>query len=177
MKSWMPRTCMRIQKHIFGPFPGLPGPKRLICQSSAPRCKSPAAGRFGGIDREPVPQRRFQKTEWFEMYRKIDACRTCGNPQLALVTDLGEQYLTGVFPAKPDTAITKGPLRLVKCHGGPDVCGLLQLEHNYDLGELYGENYGYHSSLNQSMVRHLKAKVDRILGAVTLAPGDFVIDI
>ena len=35
------------------------------------------------------------------------------------------------------------------------VCGLLQMEHSYDLGEMYGDNYGYRSGLNASMVTHL----------------------
>ena len=37
-------------------------------------------------------------------------------------------------------------------------CKLLQLEHNFDANEMYGENYGYMSSLNSSMVSHLKIK-------------------
>jgi hypothetical protein len=65
----------------------------------------------------------------------------------------------------------------VKCAGGDDVCGLLQMEHSYDLGEMYGENYGYRSGLNASMVAHLNAKVKKILGQVELAEGDLVIDI
>src|SRR5476649_1999712 len=110
------------------------------------------------------------------MYKKIEACRVCGNRNLSPVLDLGEQYLTGIFPPKIDDGITRGPLRLVKCHGGAESCGLLQLEHSYDPDEMYGENYGYHSSLNASMVRHLKKKVERIQGCVTLKPGDLVID-
>jgi NDP-4-keto-2,6-dideoxyhexose 3-C-methyltransferase len=111
------------------------------------------------------------------MYTQIDRCRICGNAHLERVLDLGEQMLTGVFPRTRDASITTGPLRLVKCTGGAEVCGLLQMEHSYDLGEMYGENYGYRSGLNPSMVAHLNRKVELISGLVQLDPGDLVIDI
>ncbi len=111
------------------------------------------------------------------MYRKIEKCRICGNTALELVLDLGEQMLTGVFPRERDAEVTVGPLRLVKCIGGNDVCGLLQMQHSYDLSEMYGENYGYRSGLNASMVEHLHRKVEKILELVDLKPGDLVIDI
>lgn len=112
------------------------------------------------------------------MYKRIHKCRVCGNSELVPVVDLGEQYLTGVFPRKSSAnTLTKGPLRLVKCHGGNSVCGLLQLEHSYDLGEMYGENYGYRSGLNTSMTRHLQSKVARICNSLNLQSGDLVVDI
>lgn len=112
------------------------------------------------------------------MYKKIEKCRICGNAHLERVLDLGEQMLTGVFPREKGAKVTTGPLRLVKCVGGEqDSCGLLQMEHSYDLGEMYGENYGYRSGLNASMVAHLNNKVERILGMVKLQAGDLVIDI
>jgi len=110
-------------------------------------------------------------------YKKIERCRICGNHQLERVLDLGEQMLTGVFPREKGADITTGPLHLVKCTGNADVCGLLQMEHSYDLGEMYGENYGYRSGLNASMVAHLHNKVNRIKGLVNLRDGDLVIDI
>jgi NDP-4-keto-2,6-dideoxyhexose 3-C-methyltransferase len=111
------------------------------------------------------------------MYTKISHCRICGNDDLVRVLDLGEQMLTGVFPAERDADVTVGPLRLVKCVGGEETCGLLQLEHSYDLGEMYGENYGYRSGLNASMVAHLGRKVERIASLVSLEPGDLIVDI
>lgn len=111
------------------------------------------------------------------MYKRINKCRICGNTQLETVLDLGEQMLTGVFPKEKNAQVTTGPLRLVKCTGDDQVCGLLQMEHSYDLAEMYGENYGYRSGLNASMVRHLHDKVDRILSLVTLRDGDLVVDI
>ena len=110
-------------------------------------------------------------------FRKNEACRICGNKRLETVLDLGEQMLTGVFPKTADpSAATVGPLRLVKCMGD-EVCGLVQLEHSYDLSEMYGINYGYRSGLNKSMVDHLHNKIKRILGLVTLTDGDLVVDI
>lgn len=111
------------------------------------------------------------------MYKKVEKCRICGNSHLECVLDLGKQMLTGVFPRDINANITVGPLRLVKCIGGDEVCGLLQLEHSYDLGEMYGENYGYRSGLNASMVSHLHNKVEKILTQVELREGDLVIDI
>lgn len=110
-------------------------------------------------------------------YRKIDRCRICGNTGLTRVLDLGEQMLTGVFPKERNGSITSGPLRLVKCLGGPEACGLVQLEHSYDLAEMYGENYGYRSGLNASMAAHLAGKVKRILSLVELGAGDLIVDI
>lgn len=111
-------------------------------------------------------------------FETIAACRMCGNQNLIEVADLGIQYLTGVFPkAASAPHLTKGPLELVKCHGGEDVCGLLQLRHTYNPDEMYGTNYGYRSGLNRSMVNHLHKKIAAIIGRVSLHPGDLVIDI
>jgi len=110
-------------------------------------------------------------------YTRIERCRICGSTHLDRVLDLGEQMLTGVFPKSRDASATTGPLRLAKCAAGESSCGLLQLAHSYDLGEMYGDNYGYRSGLNASMVAHLRRKVERISGLVRLAPGDLVVDI
>ena len=112
------------------------------------------------------------------MLQAITACRVCGNRNLVPVLDLGEQYLTGTFPRSNDGKnISKGPIRLVKCHEGANSCGLLQLEHSYDLDEMYGANYGYRSGLNYRMVQHLKKKVETIREIVQLSSGDLVVDI
>ena len=111
------------------------------------------------------------------MYNKTEKCRICGNAHLETVLDLGEQMLTGVFPSSRDAAVTTGPLRLAKCVVTDDECGLLQLSHSYDLGEMYGDNYGYRSGLNPSMVRHLGEKVARIRTMVAVEAGDLIVDI
>ena len=110
------------------------------------------------------------------MSRGIERCRICGSPQLEPILSLGEQYLTGVFPRSREQKMTCGPLELVKCHAD-DGCGLVQLRHSYDCDEIYGENYGYRSGLNRSMVAHLKSKVADLLRKTALAAGDLVLDI
>lgn len=110
------------------------------------------------------------------MTQPISCCRICAGTELAPILDLGEQMLTGVFPRSRDAQVTTGPLRLVKCMAGGG-CGLVQLAHSYDLGEMYGDNYGYRSGLNASMVAHLHAKVARVLGRVALRDGDLVVDV
>ena len=111
-------------------------------------------------------------------YIEVHKCRICGNSNLEPILDLGEQMLTGVFPTSIESdAATIGPLSLVKCIGGDETCGLVQLRHSYDLSEMYGVNYGYRSGLNQSMVEHLSLKVKRAINLVTLAKNDLIIDI
>jgi NDP-4-keto-2,6-dideoxyhexose 3-C-methyltransferase len=111
------------------------------------------------------------------MYRKVERCFICGNTNLVEIVDLGEQYLTGVFPSSLTQRITSGPLRLVKCMGADDCCGLVQLQHVYSLDEMYGENYGYRSGLNKSMITHLHNKVQKIIKIANLCQGDLIIDI
>jgi hypothetical protein len=106
-------------------------------------------------------------------YKEVRRCRVSGNENLISVLNLGHQTLTGVFPVSPSEKITKGPLELVWC---PDS-GLLQLKHSYDSSEMYGDNYGYRSGLNQSMVDHLANKVSYLERQFPLKPGDVVVDI
>lgn len=106
-------------------------------------------------------------------YRRIDRCRVSGEHNLISVLNLGYQDLTGVFPRSTDEKITSGPLELV---WSPES-QLLQLAHSFDPGEMYGENYGYRSGLNASMVRHLKAKIRMLERAYDLKEGDTVLDI
>ncbi|MGB8166414.1 MAG: class I SAM-dependent methyltransferase [Chthoniobacteraceae bacterium] len=110
------------------------------------------------------------------MPRAITRCRICENERLVSLLDLGDQYLTGVFPKSPNEPLTKGPLELVKCEGD-HACGLVQLRHSYDSSEMYGANYGYRSGLNRSMVEHLRAKVAKLTALAAPRSGDLVLDI
>jgi hypothetical protein len=107
-----------------------------------------------------------------DSYLPISGCRVSGSKNLISVLQLGHQELTGVFPTK-DQPVTSGPLDLVWC---PDS-GLLQLAHTYNSSEMYGENYGYRSGLNSSMVRHLVNKIGYLEKLANLSPGDTVLDI
>jgi NDP-4-keto-2,6-dideoxyhexose 3-C-methyltransferase len=111
------------------------------------------------------------------MPRAVQRCRICGNEELVEILDLGVQALTGVFPRTREQVITVGPLKLVKCTGKPGCCGLLQLAHSYDHGEMYGADYGYRSGLNPSMVHHLHGKIRRILGLADMSGDPVVLDI
>ena len=102
----------------------------------------------------------MRETRGFEerMIKRIEKCRVSGSTNLVSVLSLGNQALTGVFPATASEPVTIGPLELVWC---PES-GLLQLAHSYAADEMYGENYGYRSGLNQSMVRHLTQKIHNL---------------
>jgi hypothetical protein len=89
------------------------------------------------------------------------------------VLDLGEQSLTGLFPSTPTEYVSRGPLELMWCSS----CTLLQLAHAYDPAEMYGDNYGYRSGLNQAMLEHLARKARGLEALVGLAPGDVVLDV
>ncbi|WP_429498733.1 class I SAM-dependent methyltransferase [Robbsia andropogonis] len=106
-------------------------------------------------------------------YKRISRCRVGQSENLVSVLNLGHQALTGVFPRSTDEAVTVGPLELV---WSPDS-GLLQLAHSYEPSEMYGDNYGYRSGLNQSMVSHLTDKIAYLERLNPLRSGDVVLDI
>ena len=110
------------------------------------------------------------------MYIEITKCRVCGSSDLSSILDLGIQSLTGVFPADPDVNVPAGPVQLVRCvsDGG---CGLVQLRQSYEPELMYGKNYGYQSSLNSDMVKHLHGKVRKIQAMNILNDGDIIVDI
>ena len=111
------------------------------------------------------------------MFHKIEKCRVCGNEHLITVLDLGDQYLSGIFPKEIDPDMYRGPLKLVKCDETTGGCGHVQLEHTFDLPTMYGDEYGYRSGLNASMVRHLESKYNKIVELIKLKDRDIVIDI
>jgi hypothetical protein len=89
------------------------------------------------------------------------------------MVDLGTQMLTGVFPKQPDANVSAGPLVLTWC----TTCELLQLKHSYSLEEMYGDNYGYRSGLNASMIRHLQRKIRQLQRFAQPTLQDLVLDI
>jgi hypothetical protein len=107
------------------------------------------------------------------MYTEVHKCRICSGENLTTVLSLGDQALTGVFPKSVDEEITVGPLDLAYCGD----CGLLQMKHSYSLDEMYGDNYGYRSGLNASMVRHLQHKIRSLELLAKPSDNDLVIDI
>ena len=103
-------------------------------------------------------------------------CRICNNSKLVEIVSLGNQFLSGIFPKSIDDQLISGPLSLVKCCG-LNSCGLVQMKHNFDRDIMYGDNYGYRSGLNSSMVEHLKTKTEKLKSIIDLNNEDVVLDI
>ncbi len=104
---------------------------------------------------------------------KLKYCRSCKSNKLFKVYSFGKQVLTGVFPPTKKSQVTKGNLTMVICK----KCKLLQLNENFNADEMYGENYGYMSSLNKSMISHLKLKAINLSKRIGLKSGSSVLDI
>ena len=104
---------------------------------------------------------------------RIHNCRSCKSKKIIKAFSLGKQFLTGIFPENKNVKISNGFLSLVLCKN----CKLLQLENSFKAEEMYGENYGYMSSLNKSMFDHLNQKVSKLKKKINLKPKDLIIDI
>ena len=104
---------------------------------------------------------------------KIKKCRSCKSKSLTKLYSLGNHSLTGIFPPKKNSKITKGKLSIVICN----KCKLIQLDRNFDADEMYGDNYGYMSSLNQSMISHLNLKALNLMNKYKLKKNSHILDI
>ena len=89
-------------------------------------------------------------------YKTIKQCRVCSNKDFKNVVSLGEMALSGYFPKEYGEKVSCGPVDLVLCSNSE--CNLVQLKQTFNLDEMYGNNYGYRSSLNSSMVEHPKTR-------------------
>lgn len=105
--------------------------------------------------------------------RDVRLCRLCAGSRLDEVLDFGDLTLTGVFPATPQEPIASGRVRLLLCR----ECGLVQLGDTFPPEDMYGDNYGYRSGLNRSMVHHLERIARSLETRAALEPGDTVLDI
>lgn len=111
---------------------------------------------------------------------KVERCRVCGNAELIPCIDIGEQYLSSVFPTDLNYRkdAIKYPLDLVMCRKKEDgtTCGLVQLGHRLDLTAMY-DAYPYTSSTNSSMARILENVAESGRALKHLEPDDIVLDI
>ncbi len=82
-------------------------------------------------------------------------CRISKSDDLITVCDLGVHSMCGFFPDNQEENLEQGSLAL----GWSPTSGLLQLIEERDISSMYGDNYGYRSGLNASMVEHLRNKV------------------
>lgn len=98
-------------------------------------------------------------------------CRACSG-QIEALWELGSLALTGHFPY-PGETIPEAPLSVGHCLN----CSLVQLLHHYSSTTFFGENYGYRSGLNNSMVKHLKDLVASVETTIDIQDGDIVVDI
>ena len=89
----------------------------------------------------------------------VNNCVKCKSNNLKEIINLGEQSMTGVFPRKTTDIVPKGILDLIMCLD----CSLVQIGHEYPMEDMYGENYGYRSGLNNSMVHHLRKKNNNLI--------------
>lgn len=80
---------------------------------------------------------------------------------------------SGVFPSSEEEKVPKGELTIVLC----GECSLAQLDRDFPSEEMYGDNYGYMSSLNSSMVEHLKGIAQSLEPVAKIQHGDVVLDI
>lgn len=83
------------------------------------------------------------------MLKPITKCRACDSPNLIEFLDLGKQYLSDF--RKDDSKPPKYPLVAVIC----DSCKLVQLKHSTPQPEMYHENYGFKSSINEEIKKDL----------------------
>ena len=101
-------------------------------------------------------------------------CRICNSKDFIEVVNLGKQYLASRFPFEHEkNDIPSSPVVLVMCC----TCSLLQLKYTIKQVDMYEHNYGYKSSVSNTMIDHLKQYNYELQSIVPISSNDWVLDI
>ena len=106
-------------------------------------------------------------------YKKISHCRLCYSNKVKKIIDFGSICCSSIFPYKNLNYKKITPMIFAVCNN----CNLAQLLHNYNLKELYNDNYGYRSGINPAMCKHLGGITSDIKKIVKFKKGDYALDI
>jgi len=107
------------------------------------------------------------------IYQTIQKCRISKKRDLVSVGKFNGMSLTGIFPKNPNQKIPNLPFEVVFSKNSR----LLQLKHSYNPKLLYGDNYGYLSSLNPVMVDHLRKKSLFLKKKINFKKNNYILDI
>ena len=108
------------------------------------------------------------------MQTTITACRSCGGTRLREILDFGNSPLADLLVDEADLAREelRYPLKLVFC----PACALVQITENVPPEILYGGNYPYYTSVNQTMVEHFTKSAEAIMACHPLDASSLVIE-
>jgi len=106
-------------------------------------------------------------------FKKVKFCRSCKKKKLISLFTLGNFFFSGIFPNKIRSNVPQGLLKLILCK----FCKLVQLDRNFNSQVMYGNNYGYRSGLNSTMIAHLKKKAEFLKKKIKFKKKNTIIDI
>ena len=81
-------------------------------------------------------------------------CKNCKSKKLKKIIYLNKQPISSVFYQKPKYKLKKYSLDLFECQ----KCKLVQFKKLPPLDDMYGETYGYRTSLSPLMIKHMREK-------------------
>ena len=100
-------------------------------------------------------------------------CKNCKKKSLKKIVKIGKQPLSGFFYSQKKKNLGKYSLDLYECSN----CKLVQLNNPADTKKMYGNHYGYKTSLSKMMVSHLSDKVKRLKRNKLIKTGNNILDI
>jgi len=100
-------------------------------------------------------------------------CKNCKKNSLVKIVKIGKQPLSGFFYKSKKKNLKKYSLDLFKC----SMCSLVQLNNTANTKKMYGEHYGYKTSISNMMIRHFKSKIKIFEKSKILKKGDKILDI
>jgi SAM-dependent methyltransferase len=104
----------------------------------------------------------------------LSNCRICKSSNLKEVVNLGNQYLASRFPFEHEKSdVPVAPVILTMCND----CSLVQLKNTISQPDMYEHNYGYKSSISNTMRNHLKQYNSEVQSFVSIEENDWVLDI
>ncbi len=104
----------------------------------------------------------------------IPGCRSCGDPGLVTLLDLGEMPLANALLSVEDLTRDEPryPLTLAFCPS----CALVQIKETVDPEVLFG-TYLYFSSFSETMLEHAREEALHLAARRTLGPRSLVVEI
>ena len=96
-------------------------------------------------------------------------CCNCKKKNLKKILNFGKQPVSSEYSKKKNEKFKSYPLDLFQCNS----CKLVQFSKLAPLNEMYGQNYGYRTSLSKLMIDHMKLSY---LFTITIRYMIFLID-